>query len=907
MVTRHEVFETSLVFVLVLMTGLLALWLDHERYEVQTEQQVGVQLQRARDVLDFEVNERVAVLGATAAFVRANPTYSNKEFQTFAAEVVGQLGGVRSVQVAPNFVVRDVYSNHAADKKAVGQNLLSDPKRAASIQRMIAQDRMVIHGPLELMQGGEALIGRAPIYAGKGSNRRVFGQATVIIDWPHVSKALEAALSSGEDPIRLKWALVDTDTRTRLQGDPLALQDGQRSRVALKFFDRRWEIVALPEGGWPVFSPWGWPIGLSSLALAVLAAWFVRRVRHMQAQADQASQAKSEFLARMSHEFRTPLNGILGMSNLALRTDLSQQQQDYLEKVVLSGKHLLQLVNDVLDFSKVEAGKMKLDDTPFELRRVVGNAAWMVGPSCERKGLSLTQHVDEELPDWLWGDPLRVGQILINFLSNAVKFTAQGQVSLMVEKRYQDKYRVWMRFSVRDTGVGVPVQGVHRLFTHFEQADSSTTRLYGGTGLGLSISRGLAELMGGRVGYEPQEGGGSHFWMDVSFAVAHPPEEDSTFEMAQPRHFSEAEARALSGKRILVVDDNLLNRQITEELLENEGFEVLCAVHGLDAVQCLERERIDLVLMDVQMPVMDGLEATRHIRGVLNSAVPVIAMTADATAQDRARCLAAGMDDHLGKPFDWESLCALLVKHLRPLARAVDEGTDSQGSSGGGKPGKGAEARPARHEPIWSEQGRDSGPFTAAGPGAEAAPATGFFAPDFSPPTPRSGPLSPAAVEVDVGVDVEVGVDAQGSVDAQGPLAFSPALDVETAVGRLAGDYSLYAKVLAGFERTQAESLTVLAQLCASGDRTGAIRHAHTLKGLAASIGAEPLRAAAAVVESALKHSADAQTLERTREELAEEFTRVMQALKAYLSQSPSTAPSGGGESASPRSERLAS
>lgn len=815
---QRKALEASTVFVLVLLIGTIALWLDHERYEIEIEQRVQAQLLRARDVLDFEVNERVAVLGATAAFVRATPNYTPVEFQTFAGELSRQLGGVRSVQVAPNFVVRDVYSLNASDHGAVGYNILGHPDRAASVRRMIESGRMVLHGPIDLVQGGKALIGRAPLYVGQGAEQKVFGQATVLIDWPQVTELLGHALMSGDKAMPLKWALVDLDTKTRIQGDETALRAGNAATLEIRFFDRHWQIVAAPQSGWPVFSRWAWVIVLASFWLAGLAAWFVQRVRQTQARADQASLAKSEFLARMSHEFRTPLNGILGMTTLAMRTTLSLQQQDYLQKVALSGQHLLQLVNDVLDFSKMEAGKMALDDTPFELRRVVGNAVWMVGPSCERKGLDLIHQIDADLPQWVRGDPLRLGQVLINLLSNAVKFTAEGQVSLRVEKRELDdhraleSHRVAVRFSVRDTGVGVAPSSVPRLFSHFEQADSSTTRLYGGTGLGLSISRNLAELMGGHVGYEPQPGGGSHFWLDVSLAVAQAPEAqgqaqshaDHATAWAPPRHFSPATAAALAGKCILVVDDNAINRQVTEELLQQEGFAVLTAVHGQDAIDCLVRQSVDMVLMDIQMPVMDGLEATRHIRETLRSAVPIVAMTADASAQDRARCLAAGMNEHLAKPLDWDALCAVLVSQLGP-----------QGAQADTPPGE-AETRLAPQE------------------------------------------VFPAAPSPD-------------------------ALNSTAAIARLGGDEGLYNKVLVKFEQTQAQALVVLDELSCQGEPAAALRHVHTLKGLAASIGADALRDAAAALEAALRADGTPRVVQAAQREFTIQFERAMDAVRRHL------------------------
>jgi CheY-like chemotaxis protein len=383
-----------------------------------------------------------------------------------------------------------------------------------------------------------------------------------------------------------------------------------------------------------------------------------------QERAQAASLAKSEFLARMSHEFRTPLNGIIGMSRLVLGTELSPQQHDYVEKIVLSGRHLLHLVNDVLDFSKIEAQKMKLDTVAFDVRKVLANAAWMLNGACEAKGLRLEQEIASGVPQFVWGDPLRLSQVLINFLANAVKFTSEGEVRLKVTTVGAiSGGQVRLRFSVQDTGPGVAEASRRKLFQRFEQADSSTTRKFGGTGLGLAIAARLAELMGGQVGHEPLQPRGSNFWLEVPLSLAAAKDLPARADSAVNAQALEG----LAGRRVLVVEDNLVNQQVSRELLQSLGLRVELADDGQHALDLLRFKTFDLILMDVQMPVMDGLEATRRIREELKLKVPVVAMTADVGMEDRQACLDAGMNDHLPKPFELEQLWEVLQRWVRAV------------------------------------------------------------------------------------------------------------------------------------------------------------------------------------------------------------------------------------------------
>ncbi len=569
------------------------------------------------------------------------------------------------------------------------------------------------------------------------------------------------------------------------------------------------------------------------LELAHNMAFGVERLRERvrRLAAESASQAKSAFLAHMSHEIRTPMNAVMGMTLLALRADPSPKVRDYLQKIQSSSRHLLGVVNDILDISKLEAGKVALEQVEFDLEQMLDDVVSVISEKAASKELQLIVEVADDMPMKLVGDPLRLEQVLINLAGNAVKFTARGEIVLSVSVQERHPGQIVLHFAVRDTGIGLSPQQRERLFQTFQQADSSITRRYGGSGLGLSISKRLAELMGGRIGVDSQPGIGSTFWFTAGLGLgpASPGRHGVKIELSS-HGTSAAEdsqmatetlspAAELQGARALLVEDNELNQEVATEFLEALGLQVELAENGALALQKVQRQHYDIVLMDMQMPVMDGLSATRAIRKLPGlQELPILAMTANAMTIDRERCLEAGMNDHIAKPIDPERLLAKLRRWIKPVAGTAAGKTASQPD-------------PLR-QPLHDE---DAACWTA--------------------------------------------------------LAQVDGLDSRLGLRRAGGRESLYRSLLTKFVADQAKASDRLAQAIAGSNWDEAERTAHTLKGVAAQIGAQAVSDAAQRLEQAMRERRPAAELEPLRQTAARQLAQLSQAIAACLPRTDPTDP----------------
>lgn len=384
-----------------------------------------------------------------------------------------------------------------------------------------------------------------------------------------------------------------------------------------------------------------------------------------QAKAESATQiaidavkAKQQFLSNMSHEIRTPMNAIIGFTKVVLKTELTEKQREYLSAIKLSGDALIVLINDILDLAKVDAGKMTFEQIPFKLAASVSAMVHLFETKIQEKNLKLVMEYDAKIPEVLVGDPVRLHQVILNLVSNAVKFTSEGKITVGVRMLVQDAEKVILEFAVTDTGIGIDEAKLGTVFDNFQQATSGTSRLYGGTGLGLAIVKNLVEPQGGTISVKSTMGEGSTFSFILSFNKTHE-KVDAELGLTIERE------AGLKGVKILVVEDIALNQLLMRTLLEDFGFEMEVAGNGKIALEKLRTTRYDIILMDLQMPVMNGFEATKYIRNELKLQVPIIALTADVTTVDVEKCKAVGMNDYISKPIDDKLLYSKIIKYLK--------------------------------------------------------------------------------------------------------------------------------------------------------------------------------------------------------------------------------------------------
>ncbi|MHB8260007.1 MAG: PAS domain-containing hybrid sensor histidine kinase/response regulator [Bacteroidia bacterium] len=378
-----------------------------------------------------------------------------------------------------------------------------------------------------------------------------------------------------------------------------------------------------------------------------------QKAKQAQQLAEDTVKSKQRFLANMSHEIRTPMNSVIGFTNVLLKTDLTTKQKEYLSAIKTSGESLIVLINDILDLAKVNAGKISFEHLPFKIGVSLSSMFFLFETKAQEKGLKLIKEYDNKIPEILVGDSARLHQVLLNLLSNSLKFTTAGKIIISVRLLSEDTEKVTLKFSVTDTGIGISEEGITKIFNSFEQASSSTTRLFGGTGLGLAIVKELVEKQGGTISVKSKIGEGSTFSFILSF-------QKTTAKLELETAIVDLDTE-IKGIRVLVAEDHSLNQLLIRTILDDFGFERDIVADGEEAIEKLRTKTYDIILMDLIMPVMGGLEATEYIRNTMNSKIPIIALTADVTTIDLAKCKALGLNDYLAKPIDEHLLYSKIV------------------------------------------------------------------------------------------------------------------------------------------------------------------------------------------------------------------------------------------------------
>jgi signal transduction histidine kinase/DNA-binding response OmpR family regulator len=666
-----------------------------ERDRLEQEQHVARAIaQELGTSIRIRLDQALSTTYVLAALVREGNGRVD-HLASLGAGLLPMYRGITALELAPAGVVRQVYSLHNS-RGSAGQNLFRDPATRQAARRARDTGLLSLSIPTRMEGGGTGVVSCLAVSLPDRRGRpRFWGLAVVTVRLEDLVQ--ETAVNRlGEYRYSLSHIRAGGLQRVFFRSSGAGLESPVTYDVRVP--GGRWTLALEPARGW--FSPG--PLAVQSavaLVFCLLATLFAfsgeqqrlarwetdqlnrelaatsRGLEEMVQKAEAANRAKSAFLATMSHEIRTPMNAVINMADLALETGLDATQRQYVSTIASSGRSLLGLINDILDFSKIEADRLELERVPFSLRALLEEIAAVFRTRERGQQVELVLQVDPETPDGLVGDPLRLRQVLVNLLGNAFKFTERGEIVVSVAPvGTPAEDRCELRFSVRDTGIGIPVENQDRLFQAFSQVDSSTARRYGGTGLGLAISQRLVSAMEGELGVRSEPGQGSEFFFTARFGLGAPA------AVPEPERL----CLRFDGARVLVAEDHDANRLVVQELLAQAGIQAEFAADGEEAVRMARETQYDAVLMDIQMPRLDGLEATRRIRAEQDGrSLPIIALTANAVRGDAELCRAAGMDDYLSKPIDRASLLRALS---RWLPCSLDSGPEPAAAGSGDAP-----------------------------------------------------------------------------------------------------------------------------------------------------------------------------------------------------------------------------
>ncbi len=661
----------SSVLLLALVLMLSQYMREHEQsHEMNTAALANGELMALRAGFESSLYQRLSLAIALKSFVLSNPEFSADDFEKFANNLKDAVPGVMSLQLAPDAVVTYL-TDAKRNSKALGHDLLADEARRPAVVRAINERRFIVAGPLDLIQGGRAVIARLPIflegYSGQTEFNDFWGFATILID---VDVLFEGAGLGRVDPnIEISIRGVDGlgEEGAMIYGDPTLFDTATRV-VDIVIPNGSWQLASAPktdafEHKDSTLFVWALAASLCLVGLVWVLIYRQgsRELVRAKEEAEAASNLKSNFIAMMSHEMRTPLNGILGVMDLLGQTKLTKRQSGYVHTAVTSGEHLLHQIDDALDLSRVEFGVLQLETHPLQIDMILAEAIDMNRASAEVKNTSIECNLSFPRRQ-LAGDPHRIRQVLINLVGNATKFTCDGLISVAVTTVKETGKGAEVEFSVTDSGIGIALEKQHAVFDDFVTLDAGYDRETYGSGLGLAISRRLVKAMGGEIGVESKLGLGTRFWFRIPLAwvdLVRTVDEALATDAASVAESVRAGAeRQLTPLNILLIEDNETNRLVVRDMLVFAGHRVSEACDGQEGVNLAKGRAFDLIFMDISMPRMDGLEATHLIRTLdgPNQATQIIGLTAHAMAGERKRFLASGMNACLTKPIRLQTL-----------------------------------------------------------------------------------------------------------------------------------------------------------------------------------------------------------------------------------------------------------
>ncbi|MCB1165620.1 MAG: response regulator [Leptospiraceae bacterium] len=645
---------------------LLLVFSDFERQRYYQEQRARLtdELGVLRGNMEAEIAKTMYLTRGLSSYVAVHPQVSRTFFLSMAEELLRSRAHIKNIGLAPNNIVQFVYPE-AGNEKVIGLDYRENKEQWPAVKRMMDTGATTVAGPINLVQGGRAFVARTPIYLHRGDHDAYWGLVSVVID----TQSLFSAAGLQESK-RFNWAIRGRDGRgaagevfwgnaSVFEENPVVLD--------VRLPEGSWQIGAIPPGGWNRPSPNAWMIwGLGTplvLALSTLMyLWVFRQrrryieLRAITRKAETANQAKSEFLANMSHEIRTPMNATLGFADILYDEISDPQHLEYLDTIRKNGKSLLNLLNDILDLSRIEAGKLSIGMNPCLWKPVVDEIQRIFSYIVQQKGLQWRTKIGPNIPPCIITDENRLRQILLNLAGNAVKFTEHGSVELEVTaERVGDRFR--MVFSVRDTGPGIAPAMQKAIFDAFVQDQRLRMQRQEGTGLGLTISHRLARLLGGHIELKSKKGEGSEFTLILEDVAATDWTGTAGSDWIRPGHFR--------GQKILVVDDNVDNRSLIRHYLKGEQIKLLECSNGQEALDSLEQFAPDLILLDVHMPVMDGYTFLEHLRSRDGwQSVPVLLFTADVMEDNLKASQKLSHSGLLKKPLRKRDLIQSLLEHL---------------------------------------------------------------------------------------------------------------------------------------------------------------------------------------------------------------------------------------------------